>query len=45
MIVHYEAISGIFSQALGNFGYIARHPDLEELVRAANYIQEKKGNA
>ncbi len=45
IIVHYEAISGIFSQALGNFGYLARHPDLEELVKAANYIQEKKGKA
>ena len=32
----------MFSQALGNYGYVARHPDLAELVRAANYIQEKK---
>ena len=42
IIVHHEAISGVFSQALGNYGYVARHPDLAELVRAANYIQEKK---
>lgn len=41
LIVHHEAISGIFSQAIGNYGYILRHPELKPLIDAANQIQRK----
>jgi len=39
-IVHYEPISGVFSRALGDFGYLARSPDLEEIYKIAEYIQK-----
>jgi hypothetical protein len=39
-IVHYEPISGVFSAALGDFGYLARSPDLEEIYAMAAYIHE-----
>ncbi|MEW6400316.1 MAG: carboxylate--amine ligase [Chloroflexota bacterium] len=38
-ICHRESISGVFSVALGNFGYIFRSPDLDEIVRIAKFIQ------
>jgi len=40
-IRHHEAISGIFSAALGDQGYIFRSTDLDEVVRIANFIQEQ----
>jgi hypothetical protein len=39
-ISHHEAISGVFSAALGNYGYIARSPELEEVLAIAKFIQE-----
>jgi hypothetical protein len=36
---HHESISGIFSGALGNYGYIVRSTDLDEVVRMAEFIQ------
>jgi hypothetical protein len=36
---HHEPISGIFSRALGDYGYIVRSPDLDEIVRMAEFIQ------
>lgn len=33
-------ISGVFSAALGNYGYLVRSPDLEEIVSMAQFIQE-----
>ena len=39
-IRHHEAISGVFSAALGNYGYLVRSPDLEEILSIAKYIQE-----
>ena len=33
-------ISGVFSAALGNYGYLIRSPDLEEIVAMAQFIQE-----
>ncbi len=41
-IVHHEAISGIFSAALGNYGYLIRSPELTEIERMAAFIQEKE---
>lgn len=39
-IVHYESISGIFSAALGDFGYLARSPNLNEIIAIAEFIQK-----
>jgi hypothetical protein len=40
-IVHFEDISGIFSPALGNFGYLARSPEMDEILAIAGFILEK----
>ena len=39
-VVHHEPISGIFSAALGDYGYLVRSPELEEIHTMARYIQE-----
>ena len=39
-ISHHESISGIFSAALGSYGYIVRSPDLDEVISIAKFIQE-----
>jgi len=39
-IRHHESISGVFSGALGNYGYIVRSPDLDEVISIAKFIQE-----
>lgn len=39
-IIHHEPISGIFSAALGDFGYLARSPDLNEIFETVEYIQQ-----
>ena len=39
-ISHHEAISGVFSAALGNYGYLVRSPDLDEILAIAKFIQE-----
>jgi biotin carboxylase len=39
-IVHSEQVSGIFSAALGDFGYLVRSPDIQEIYAMASYIQE-----
>lgn len=39
-IVAHEPISGIFAPALGDFGYLARSPDLGELAEICGFIQE-----
>jgi hypothetical protein len=44
-VVHHEQISGVFSQALGNFGYLVRSPNYDEIVEIAGFIQEKAGQA
>lgn len=40
-IVHHENISGIFSTALGDYGYLVRSPDMEDIYAMAEYIQKK----
>jgi hypothetical protein len=40
-ICHREHISGVFSVALGNYGYILRSPDLDEVIAIAKFIQEQ----
>lgn len=39
-IVHHENISGVFSAALGDYGYLVRSPDLEEIHSMAAYIHK-----
>lgn len=39
-LVHHEPISGVFSTALGNYGYLVRSPDLEEIHTIAGAIQQ-----
>ncbi|GEM87607.1 ATP-grasp domain-containing protein [Meiothermus granaticius] len=41
LIAHHERINGIFAGAIGNYGYILRHPDLKTLLEAAQGIQER----
>ncbi len=40
-IIHHEQISGIFSAAIGDQGYVLRAPSLEPLHEAARAIQQK----
>lgn len=39
MIVHHEPINSVFSAALGDFGYLARSPNLEELQALGQFVQ------
>lgn len=39
-LVAYEPISGIFSRALGDYGYLIRSPELHEIIAMAEFIQE-----
>jgi hypothetical protein len=40
-ICHHEPISGVFSRALGDYGYLVRAPELHEVVEVAEFIQEQ----
>lgn len=40
-LVHHQEISGVFSPALGNYGYLLRSLDLSEIEQMALFIQEK----
>jgi hypothetical protein len=40
-IVAHSAISGVFSAALGDYGYLARSPELDELGKMAGWIFEQ----
>ena len=39
-IVHHEPINSIFSNALGNYGYLVRSPKLEDIFEMAKFIHE-----
>ncbi len=39
-IAHHETISPIFSLAMGDYTYLVRTPDRDEMIAAASYIQE-----
>ncbi len=41
LMVHHERIDDVFSAAIGNYGYILRHPDLEPLQEASRQILEQ----
>lgn len=38
---HHQPISGVFSAALGDYGYLVRSPSLEEIFDMVSFIQEK----
>ncbi len=40
-IVHHEPISGVFSAALGDYGYLVRSPDQEEIKTMADFIHKQ----
>ena len=40
-LVHHEPISGIFAAAIGDYGYLVRSPDLEELSKIAGWVLQK----
>src|SRR3989337_1803202 len=39
-IVYQEEISGVFSAALGNYGYLARSPEPDQILSIAAFIQK-----
>lgn len=41
-IVSHSPISGVFAAALGDYGYLARSPYLEELAEMADWIFEQQ---
>ncbi|HXG39385.1 MAG TPA: ATP-grasp domain-containing protein, partial [Candidatus Limnocylindrales bacterium] len=43
LIVHHERIADVFAAAIGNRGFILRHPELEPIAAAARAIHERVG--
>ena len=43
LVVQHERIDDVFSPAIGNYGYVMRHPSMEPLREAAAAIQEIAG--
>jgi hypothetical protein len=41
-LVHHENISGVFSAALGDYGYLVRSPELLEIYEMAEFVQKKE---
>ncbi len=39
-IVHHENISGVFSAALGDYGYLVRSPELSEIYIMVDYVHK-----
>ncbi len=39
MLCHHEPISGVFSAALGDYGYLLRAPALGDVREAVRYVQ------
>ena len=39
-ITHHDSVSGIFSAALGDYGYLIRSPNLDDIFAMAAYIHE-----
>jgi hypothetical protein len=40
MIVHHEEVSGVFSSALGDYGYLVRSPELTDIIEMAEFVQK-----
>ena len=41
LLMHQGRMERVFSSAMGDSAYILRHPDLEPLLEAASFIQER----
>jgi len=41
-LVYHREVSGVFSPALGNYGYLVRNPEMEEVKKCIQYIQDVK---
>jgi len=41
-LIFHDQMSGVFSPALGNYGFIVRDPDLEEVKKCIQYIHKIK---
>jgi hypothetical protein len=39
-LIHHERISGIFSAALGDYGYLVRSPEMEDIYTMVDYVQK-----
>ena len=39
-LCHHEPISGVFSPALGDYGYLVRSPDLDEVLEMVKYVHD-----
>ena len=40
-LVHHQPIEGVFSAALGNYGYLVRSPKLDEIIDISKEALEK----
>jgi hypothetical protein len=40
-LIHHQPIEGAFSAALGNYGYLVRSPDLDEILAISHEVLEK----
>ncbi len=43
-LIHHERISGIFSAALGDYGYLVRSPEMDEIYTMVDYVQKTSGH-
>jgi hypothetical protein len=43
-LVHHEQISGVFSPALGDYGYLIRSPNLNKILAMVHFIHETVGD-
>ena len=41
-MIHHEQIAGVFSAALGDYGYLARSPELEEIKEITTWVLQKQ---
>jgi hypothetical protein len=41
-VVHHEPISGVFAAALGDYGYLVRSPEMDEIMEVVYFALEKQ---
>jgi len=39
-LCHHQPIEGVFAGALGNYGYLIRSPDLQDIISLAEFVQQ-----
>jgi hypothetical protein len=40
LVVHHEELSGVFSSALGDYGYLVRSPELNDIIEMAGFVHQ-----